>query len=69
MVEAVSNLTDAIDLKFDGMKIEVNLLKCVMVREEDRAHLSKINVPDSKSFCGAHSAKDFENFLVMLRKF
>ncbi|KAK4428301.1 hypothetical protein Salat_1129700 [Sesamum alatum] len=38
----VSILTDVVDIKFDGMKTEVNLLKRVMGREEDRAPAPKV---------------------------
>ncbi|KAL0420235.1 UNVERIFIED_CONTAM: hypothetical protein Slati_3046400 [Sesamum latifolium] len=59
----VSILTHAIDIKSDGMKTGVNLLKRVVGKEDDRVPLSKVKVPDLKPFGGARSAKEFENFL------
>ncbi|KAL0336719.1 UNVERIFIED_CONTAM: Transposon Tf2-11 polyprotein [Sesamum radiatum] len=41
MAENVSILTDAVNLKFSGMKTKVNLLKRVVGREEDHAPSSK----------------------------
>ncbi|KAL0373604.1 UNVERIFIED_CONTAM: hypothetical protein Sradi_3276100 [Sesamum radiatum] len=63
VMEEVSILTDAVDLKVGSMQAEVNLLKRVVGREEDRAPVSKVKVPDPKPFAGAHSAKELENFL------
>ncbi|KAL0313602.1 UNVERIFIED_CONTAM: hypothetical protein Sradi_5759500 [Sesamum radiatum] len=46
-----------------GQRAEVNLLKGALGREEDRAPVSKVKVPDPKPFGGARSAKELENFL------
>ncbi|KAL0308936.1 UNVERIFIED_CONTAM: hypothetical protein Sradi_5835900 [Sesamum radiatum] len=63
VVEEASILTDAVEVNVDGIQTEVNLLKRVMGRDDDRALMSKVNVPDSKPFGGARSAKELENFL------
>ncbi|KAL0307083.1 UNVERIFIED_CONTAM: hypothetical protein Sradi_6125600 [Sesamum radiatum] len=63
VVEEASILTDAVDVRVDGIQAEVNLLKRVVGRDEDHAPMSKVKVPDSKPFCGARSAKELENFL------
>ncbi|KAK4381993.1 RNA-directed DNA polymerase [Sesamum angolense] len=42
---------------------KVNLLKRVVGRDEDRAPMSKVKVPDPKPFGGAHSVKELEYFL------
>ncbi|KAK4397637.1 hypothetical protein Sango_1239200 [Sesamum angolense] len=47
-VEEMSILTDAVDVKVESLQAEVNLLKQVVGREEDRAPVSKVKVPDSK---------------------
>ncbi|KAL0413714.1 UNVERIFIED_CONTAM: Transposon Ty3-I Gag-Pol polyprotein [Sesamum radiatum] len=39
------------------------LMKRALGREEDRAPVSKVKVPDPKPFGGARSAKELENFL------
>ncbi|KAK4397848.1 RNA-directed DNA polymerase [Sesamum angolense] len=44
-------------------RAEVNLLKCVVGRDENRAPMSKVKVPDPKPFGDARSAKELENFL------
>ncbi|KAL0302392.1 UNVERIFIED_CONTAM: hypothetical protein Sangu_3102600 [Sesamum angustifolium] len=62
-VEEASILTDAVEVKVDGIQIEVNLLKCVIGRDDGRAPMSKVKVPDLKPFGGARSAKELENFL------
>ncbi|KAK4383413.1 hypothetical protein Sango_2777100 [Sesamum angolense] len=62
-IEKTSILTDAVDVRVDGVQAEVNLLKRVVGRDEDRAPMSKVKVPDSKPFGGARSAKELENFL------
>ncbi|KAL2231225.1 UNVERIFIED_CONTAM: hypothetical protein Sindi_1716900, partial [Sesamum indicum] len=49
VVEDVSILIDVVDMKLDGMKTKVNLLKCVMDREDDRVPSSKaVRVPDAE---------------------
>ncbi|KAL0346356.1 UNVERIFIED_CONTAM: hypothetical protein Scaly_1651600 [Sesamum calycinum] len=63
VVEEASILTDAVEVNVDGIQTEVNLLTRVMGRDDDRALMSKVNVPDSKPFGGARSAKELENFL------
>ncbi|KAL0395501.1 UNVERIFIED_CONTAM: hypothetical protein Slati_4516300 [Sesamum latifolium] len=62
-VEEMSVLTDVIDLRIDGIQADLNLLKWAVGREEDRAPLSKVKVPDPKTFGGERSAKELENFL------
>ncbi|KAL0363843.1 UNVERIFIED_CONTAM: hypothetical protein Sangu_0481900 [Sesamum angustifolium] len=61
MVEEVSILTNVVEVKVDGIQAEMNLLKCVVGRNKDRASMSK--VPDPKPFGGALSAKELKNFL------
>ncbi|KAK4397821.1 hypothetical protein Sango_1257600 [Sesamum angolense] len=62
-IEEASILTDAVDVRVDGVQAEVNLLKRVVGQDEDRAPMSKVKVPDPKPFGGARSAKELENFL------
>ncbi|KAL0336610.1 UNVERIFIED_CONTAM: hypothetical protein Sradi_4872900 [Sesamum radiatum] len=62
-IEEASILTDAVDVRVDGVQPEVNLLKRVVGRDKDRAPISKVKVPDPKPFGGARSAKELENFL------
>ncbi|KAK4394404.1 hypothetical protein Sango_1911200 [Sesamum angolense] len=62
-IEEASILTDAVDVRVDGIQAEVNLLKRVVGRDDDRAPMSKVKVPDPKPFDGARSAKELENFL------
>ncbi|KAL0368100.1 UNVERIFIED_CONTAM: Cysteine synthase [Sesamum calycinum] len=61
-IEEESILTDAVDVRVDGIQAEVNLLKRVVGRDEDRAPISKVKVPDPKPFGSARSAKELENF-------
>ncbi|KAL0344337.1 UNVERIFIED_CONTAM: hypothetical protein Sangu_1321100 [Sesamum angustifolium] len=61
-IEEASILTDAVDVRVDGVQAEVNLLKRVVGRDDDRAPMSKVKVPDPKPFGGARSAKELENF-------
>ncbi|KAL0369789.1 UNVERIFIED_CONTAM: hypothetical protein Sangu_0297000 [Sesamum angustifolium] len=63
VVEEASILTDAAEVRVDGIQAKVNLLKRVVGRDEDRDPMSKVKVPDPKPFCGARSAKELENFL------
>ncbi|KAK4403122.1 hypothetical protein Sango_1052900 [Sesamum angolense] len=51
------------DVRVDGVQAEVNLLKRVVSRDEDRALMSKVKAPNLKPFGGARSAKELENFL------
>ncbi|KAL0281711.1 UNVERIFIED_CONTAM: hypothetical protein Sradi_7294600 [Sesamum radiatum] len=62
-VEEMSVFTDVIELRIDGIQADLNVLKRAVGREEDRASLSKIKVPDPKAFGGQRSAKELENFL------
>ncbi|KAL0317432.1 UNVERIFIED_CONTAM: hypothetical protein Sangu_2157500 [Sesamum angustifolium] len=62
-IEEASILTDAVDVRVDGVQAEVNLLKRVVGRDDDRAPMSKVKVPDPKPFGGARSAKELENFM------
>ncbi|KAL0408359.1 UNVERIFIED_CONTAM: hypothetical protein Sradi_1770300 [Sesamum radiatum] len=62
VVEEVSILTDAVEVKTDSMQSEVNMLKWAVDQDEDRAPVSKVKVPDPKPFVGARSAKELENF-------
>ncbi|KAK4382005.1 hypothetical protein Sango_2915600 [Sesamum angolense] len=62
-IEEASILIDAVDVRVDGVQAEVNLLKRVVGRDEDRAPMSKVKVLDPKPFGGACSAKELENFL------
>ncbi|KAK4381995.1 hypothetical protein Sango_2914600 [Sesamum angolense] len=62
-IEETSILTDVVDVRVDGVQAEVNLLKRVVSRDEDRAPMSKVKVPNPKPFGGARSAKELENFL------
>ncbi|KAK4381519.1 hypothetical protein Sango_2961700 [Sesamum angolense] len=62
-IEEASILTDAVDVRVDGVQAEVNLLKRAVGRDDDRAPMSKVKVPDPKPFGGARSAKELENFL------
>ncbi|KAK4384538.1 hypothetical protein Sango_3051000 [Sesamum angolense] len=50
VIEEASILTDAVDVRVDGVQAEVNLLKRVVGRDEDRAPISKVKVPDPKPF-------------------
>ncbi|KAL0302202.1 UNVERIFIED_CONTAM: hypothetical protein Sangu_3114000 [Sesamum angustifolium] len=61
-IEEASILTDAVDVRVDGVQAEVNLLKRVVGRDEDRAPMSKVKVPYPKPF----SDKLF-NFLSRLQ--
>ncbi|KAL0352155.1 UNVERIFIED_CONTAM: Transposon Ty3-I Gag-Pol polyprotein [Sesamum calycinum] len=61
-IEEASILTDAVDVRVDGVQAEVNLLKRVVGRDDDRAPMSKVKVPDPKPFGGARSVKELENF-------
>ncbi|KAL0291699.1 UNVERIFIED_CONTAM: hypothetical protein Scaly_2624700 [Sesamum calycinum] len=69
VVEEASILTDVVDVRVDGIQAEVNLLKCVVSWDEDRAPMSKVKVPDPKPFGGARSAKELENFLWDMEKY
>ncbi|KAK4391961.1 hypothetical protein Sango_1973900 [Sesamum angolense] len=62
-IEEASILTNAVDVRVDGVQAEVNLLKRVVGRDDDRAPMSKVKVPDPKPFGGARSAKELENFM------
>ncbi|KAL0361989.1 UNVERIFIED_CONTAM: hypothetical protein Scaly_1154100 [Sesamum calycinum] len=62
VVEEVSILID-VDEKVDNMLSELNLLKRVVGREEDRTPMSKVKILDPKPFAGACSAKELEDFL------
>ncbi|KAK4397971.1 RNA-directed DNA polymerase [Sesamum angolense] len=62
-IEEASILTDAVYVRVDGIQVEVNLLKQVVGRDDDRALVFKVKVPDPKPFGSAHSAKELENFL------
>ncbi|KAK4397635.1 hypothetical protein Sango_1239000 [Sesamum angolense] len=62
-IEEMSILIDVDDVKVENLQAEVNLLKRVVGREEDRAPVSKVKVLDSKPFDGARSAKELENIL------
>ncbi|KAL0393058.1 UNVERIFIED_CONTAM: hypothetical protein Sradi_2528600 [Sesamum radiatum] len=61
-IEEDSILTDAVDVRVDGIQAEVNLLKRVVGQDEDRAPMSKVKVPDPKPFGSARSVKELENF-------
>ncbi|KAK4397585.1 RNA-directed DNA polymerase [Sesamum angolense] len=63
VVEEASILSDAVEVKVDGIQTKVNLLKRVVGRDDDCAPMSKVKVPDPKPFGGARSAKELENFL------
>ncbi|KAK4383415.1 hypothetical protein Sango_2777300 [Sesamum angolense] len=58
-----SILTDAVDVKVDGVQAEVNLLKRLVGRDEDCAPMSKVKEPYPNPFGGARSVKELENFL------
>ncbi|KAL0389021.1 UNVERIFIED_CONTAM: hypothetical protein Scaly_0259200 [Sesamum calycinum] len=62
-IKEASILTDAVDMRLDGVQAEVNLLKRVVGRDEDYAPMSKVKVHDPKPFGSARSAKELENFL------
>ncbi|KAK4422090.1 hypothetical protein Salat_2160000 [Sesamum alatum] len=62
VIEEVSALTDSCDQRFEALRQEVNVLKCAIGRDKDRAPQSKVKVPDLKPFGGARSAKELENF-------
>ncbi|KAL0317364.1 UNVERIFIED_CONTAM: hypothetical protein Sangu_2150700 [Sesamum angustifolium] len=59
-VEEASILNDA---------VEVNLLKCVVGRDEDRAPMSKVNVPDPNPFDGTvrDYVKEFGSLMLDVR--
>ncbi|KAL0307239.1 UNVERIFIED_CONTAM: hypothetical protein Sradi_6141200 [Sesamum radiatum] len=62
-IEEASILTDADNVRVNGIQAEVNLLKRVVGRDEDHAPMFKVKVPDPKPLSGARSAKELENFL------
>ncbi|KAK4390463.1 hypothetical protein Sango_2109600 [Sesamum angolense] len=62
-VEEMSIFTDVVDVKVETLHTEVNLLKEVVGREEDRVPASKVKVSDPKPFVGVRSAKELKNFL------
>lgn len=69
--EETSGLTDAVDSKFEalnskyeGILNDVNLLKIALRSDAaDGRTASKVKVPEPKSFEGARSSKELENFL------
>ncbi|KAK4381996.1 hypothetical protein Sango_2914700 [Sesamum angolense] len=60
--EKASILTDAVDVRVDGVQAEVNLLKIVVGQDEDCAPMSKVKFPYPKPFGGARSVQELENF-------
>ncbi|KAK4381999.1 hypothetical protein Sango_2915000 [Sesamum angolense] len=62
-IEETSILTNAVDVRVDGVQAQVDLLNRVVGRDEDHAPMSNVKVPNPKPFGGARSAKELENFL------
>ncbi|KAK4381136.1 hypothetical protein Sango_2997100 [Sesamum angolense] len=69
LVSARGYPTFEVDVRVDGVQAEVNLLKRVVGRDEDRAPMSEVKVPNPKPFGGIvrDYVKEFSSLMLDIR--
>ncbi|GFY85283.1 hypothetical protein Acr_04g0000210 [Actinidia rufa] len=64
MLEDMTTLSDALRERLNDMKSQISLVKKAVSGSAHGIHVSyKVKVPEPKSFGGARSAKELENFM------